>query len=471
MKLLGHYIGRSVVLFAALDAVLFLALLHVLGMLSTCKRCYIHPLIHLKLYEGVLLTSVFLIITSSVGLYNTDALQSLRTFVKRLLLAWQFVFLPAVLTLAVSRAAVGMAFGWYVGIISLAITLFMTVLLMVRLVLVAGLGLCFLKRRLIVVGDGAMAQAVVDFVRGPGRSEFDCLDVISDWREPRGPTRVGNLKLKAPLPERAPLVAVAEALRANEIVVAVDETHGLPVAELLECRLKGIAVVDTLTFWEREARLIEPAQAESGWLTFSDGFALDPSHRLVKRIVDVIISVVFLAAIAPVWLVTALAIKLEDRGPVFYLQERVGLNGRIFKLWKFRSMRADAERDGIPLWASKTDDRVTRVGRFIRKVRIDEIPQVINVLAGHMSFIGPRPERLFFVEQLKQQVPHYDLRHRVRPGITGWAQVNYPYGASIEDAKRKLSYDLYYLKKNDLLLDMAILVQTVRVILFAHGSR
>jgi lipopolysaccharide/colanic/teichoic acid biosynthesis glycosyltransferase len=169
--------------------------------------------------------------------------------------------------------------------------------------------------------------------------------------------------------------------------------------------------------------------------------------------------------------VDAQAIKQGSRGPIFYRQERVGLNGAIFKVWKFRSMRTDAEGDGVPRWANSTDDRVTRIGRFIRKVRIDEIPQIINVLSGDMSFVGPRPERPFFVEQLRKEIPHYDLRHKVKPGITGWAQINYPYGASIEDAKQKLSYDLYYLKNNDAVLDFAILAQTVRVILFAHGGR
>jgi lipopolysaccharide/colanic/teichoic acid biosynthesis glycosyltransferase len=167
----------------------------------------------------------------------------------------------------------------------------------------------------------------------------------------------------------------------------------------------------------------------------------------------------------------ALAIGLDSPGPVFYGQERVGLNGAVFKAWKFRSMRVDAESDGAPRWASSRDDRVTRVGRFIRKVRIDEIPQVLNVLAGEMSFIGPRPERPFFVKQLREQIPYYDLRHRVPPGITGWAQVNYPYGATVEDARRKLAYDLYYLKRSDLILDLVILLQTVRVVLFAHGGR
>ena len=173
----------------------------------------------------------------------------------------------------------------------------------------------------------------------------------------------------------------------------------------------------------------------------------------------------------PTLLFVILAIKLESPGPIFYRQERVGLDGKVFKVWKLRSMRVDAEGDGVPQWAKTADNRVTRVGRIIRKTRLDEVPQIINVLTGDMSFIGPRPERPFFVDQLREQIPFYDLRHRVRPGITGWAQINYPYGASVEDSRMKFSYDLYYLKKNDVFMDFAILMQTVRVILFADGAR
>ncbi len=250
-----------------------------------------------------------------------------------------------------------------------------------------------------------------------------------------------------------------------------DRRRRLPLAELLECKLKGISIVDALTFWEREGGRIEATQVEESWLTFGGGFALDQGHRRLKRAVDVLISLTFLAAVAPLCALVALAIVLESPGPLFYRQERVGLNGRLFRVWKFRSMRVDAESDGVPRWADAGDDRVTHVGQFIRKARIDEIPQVFNVLTGEMSFIGPRPERPYFVDQLRRQIPYYDMRHRVRPGITGWAQVNYPYGASIEDAKNKLAYDLYYLKRNDLLLDLAILFQTVRVVLFPRGAR
>ena len=245
----------------------------------------------------------------------------------------------------------------------------------------------------------------------------------------------------------------------------------MPASDLLECKLSGINVIEGMTFWERETGRIDVSNAGAGWLAFSDGFTQDTPRRTLKRAGDFLVSLSFLIAILPTLLLVALLIKLESPGPIFYRQERVGLNGKVFKVWKLRSMRVDAERDGVPQWAKKVDDRVTRVGKFIRKTRLDEVPQILNVLSGDMSFIGPRPERPFFVDQLREQIPFYDLRHRVRPGITGWAQINYPYGASVEDSRMKFSYDLYYLKKNDIFMDFAILMQTVRVILFADGAR
>ena len=192
---------------------------------------------------------------------------------------------------------------------------------------------------------------------------------------------------------------------------------------------------------------------------------------MLKRAFDIVASLVLLAFSMPALALAALAVRLESRGPVFYRQERVGLNGRPFMLLKFRSMRTDAERDGVPRWAAVNDSRVTRVGAFIRKTRIDELPQIFNVLKGEMSFIGPRPERPFFVEELRQAIPYYFERHRVKPGISGWAQLNYPYGASIEDAKEKFQYDLYYIKNYSLFLDFIVLVQTARVILWPQGVR
>ena len=204
---------------------------------------------------------------------------------------------------------------------------------------------------------------------------------------------------------------------------------------------------------------------------FGEGCRQGLLRETVKRLFDVLASSLLLLCTLPVIVVTAVLIKLQDRGPIFYRQERVGQGGRVFEILKFRSMRNDAERDGKPKWAKSNDDRITPIGRFIRRTRIDELPQVINVLRGEMSFVGPRPERPFFVRQLVQDIPFYAARHSVKPGITGWAQVRYPYGASLDDASQKLQYDLYYVKNHTLFLDLLILVETVEVVLWGKGAR
>ena len=391
---------------------------------------------------------------------------------KRFLLVWQLLFIPMVAGYALTKLSAGLPLGWQAATLPAGITAFVLLLFVLHAALIWWLGLSFMKKRVLVLGAGAGAQAVTDFLNGPGRSHFRHVQTINSWRGAENVApRMGNVVLAISPTEPAALSRLAEMLRADEIIVTSEDRRDFPVNELLECKLRGVKVVDALTFWEREAGLIDASKIGPEWLAFSSGFAFDQRHRILKRAIDLIISAAFTILVLPMCLLVAAAIRLESRGPVFYRQERVGLNGRVFQLWKFRSMRTDAELDGVPRWATSLDDRITRVGHFIRKVRIDEIPQVINVLAGDMSFIGPRPERPFFVEQLRELLPNYDLRHRIRPGITGWAQVNYPYGASIEDAARKLSYDLFYLKKNDVLLDMAILMQTVRVILFAQGAR
>ena len=472
VKLFGHYVARPAAVLAALDGGLFLIVLHTFGLLKQCRGCYIGSVLHLEVYEEILLTSAFLLITTSVGLYNRDALLDFRTFLKRFVLSWQLIFIPAVAFMAVSKAATGAPFGWYVGILSLVITLFMLVLLAIRLVLGWWSPTVLAKKRVMVLGDDRIARDVVEFVNGSGRSHLvHALTLPSPGSKRAKVAPLGNLAVHIERSQPQHLPTIAEAARIDMIVVAVEDKRGLPVSELLDCKLRGIDVVDSLTFWEREAGEIDFAHTGAGWLAFTQGFLLDARSRLIKRVVDFVVSLAFVILVLPLCLFVALAIKLESPGPIFYRQERVGLNGKVFRVWKFRSMRTDAERDGVPQWANKKDNRVTGVGQVIRMLRIDEIPQIMNVLSGDMSFVGPRPERPFFVEQLRKEIPHYDLRHAVKPGITGWAQVNYPYGASVDDAKRKLAYDLYYLKNHDLILDLAILMQTVRVILFPGGAR
>ncbi len=240
---------------------------------------------------------------------------------------------------------------------------------------------------------------------------------------------------------------------------------------LLDLKLRGIRVFDEMSFWEQHLGRINLDCLDERWLTYADGFASSTWSVVAKRVMDILVSLAVMVLTLPLMLITALLIKLDSKGPVFYRQERVGLHGRPFTLFKFRSMKVDAEAGGRPRWASQKDPRVTRLGGFIRSTRIDELPQLINVLRGEMSFVGPRPERPHFVEQLAEVIPFYHERSYVKPGITGWAQVNFPYGASVEDARQKLSYDLYYVKNRSIFLDIMILFSTVRVILFREGAR
>jgi len=270
------------------------------------------------------------------------------------------------------------------------------------------------------------------------------------------------------------LYALAQRMQVDEIVVGPDDRRqGLPMADLLECKQSGIAVVELADFFERESGQIRMNLANPSWLVFSDGFNASPLRKLIKRSFDLAAAMIVVALTWPLMLVVALAIRIESGpgAPVLYRQERVGEHGRTFFLVKFRSMRTDAERDGVARFASTDDDRITRVGRFIRKARLDELPQLWNVLHGDMSFIGPRPERPQFVDNFNANIRYYPLRHCVKPGLTGWAQLRYAYGASQEDAEEKLKFDLFYVKNHNLMFDLMILLQTVEVVLFGRGAR
>jgi sugar transferase (PEP-CTERM system associated) len=274
------------------------------------------------------------------------------------------------------------------------------------------------------------------------------------------------------LPRTLPLSEVVSGLGIQEVIVAVREQRGgvLPMRELIECRVSGVPITDLAGIYERVRGEVPIESLKASWLIYGQGFSQGGVRTFIKRSFDLLVSAVMLVVTLPLMLATAVAIRLESPGPVIFRQDRVGRGGRAFTCLKFRSMRADAEADGQPRWAAVDDDRVTRIGRFIRKTRIDELPQLINVLRGDMSFVGPRPERPVFVNELKKAIPYYDLRHSVKPGITGWAQVRYSYGASVEDARKKLQFDLYYVKNHSLFLDLLILVETVRVVLFREGA-
>ena len=345
------------------------------------------------------------------------------------------------------------------------------------------------QRRVLIVGTGAEAYAVAGDLKALKRASNNVIGFYptSDAAQ-QGDThlsirplsiresQMGSLDGPVPSPKvfsrEASIEELVERHRIDEIIVAEREQRGggVPMDQLLACRIRGIPVLDLAAFYERAKSEVPIDSLKASWLVYGHGFAQGRAREIAKRASDILCSGFLLLLASPVMLLTILAIKLDSPGPIIYRQERVGLGGRIFMCLKFRSMRTDAEKDGVARWAAKNDARITRIGAFIRKTRIDELPQLLSVLKGEMSLVGPRPERPSFVAQLKEQIPFYDVRHSVKPGVTGWAQVRYSYGASLEDARRKHQFDLYYVKNNSLFLDLLVLIETVSVVLFREGQ-
>lgn len=328
------------------------------------------------------------------------------------------------------------------------------------------------KRRLLVLGIGTRSAGVGSLLeQDPGVAQkFHLIGYYSFGARPSHPSVRPDLILK----DRASLLAVVTRYDVDEVIVGVRERRnsGLDMRELLECKLEGVQVTDLSSFFERETGHVQLDSLNPSWMVYSDGFQRTSVRSAFKRVFDVLASLLLLVAVLPVMAMTALLIVLETGRPVFYRQERVGECGQVFSILKFRSMLRDAERGGTPQWARVDDSRVTRVGRVMRRLRIDELPQLFNILRGEMSFVGPRPERLYYVKQLAEHIPYFLNRHAVKPGLTGWAQIRYRPGTSIEDARQKLQYDLYYVKNHSLFLDLVILLQTARVVLFGsnHGT-
>lgn len=323
--------------------------------------------------------------------------------------------------------------------------------------------------RVLIVGTGRDALNVAADLRHPGRSRRTVVGFYGS----SGPDEASVPADERVFDRSQSISQLVRQLRVDEVIVAVKEQRGggVPMNDLLDCRLQGTPVLDLAGFYERTKGQVPTESLKASWLIYGHGFVQGPARTVVKRIFDVVCSSLLLILAAPVMILTAIAIRLDSPGPVIYRQERVGLRGRVFMCLKFRSMRTDAEKDGVARWATHNDSRVTRVGAFIRKCRIDELPQLISVLRGEMSLVGPRPERPSFVAQLKEQIPFYDIRHSVKPGVTGWAQVRCAYGSSVEDARKKHQFDLYYVKNHSLLLDLMVLVETVSVVLFREGAR
>ncbi len=456
IRLFNHYLSiRLIVLTLVEAAVVFQSV--VLGyQIRTMDWAGRLPMV-----EAGVFTLIMVIMMSALGLYQSHS-EPFRTTVQRIFVAYGLSLIVMTLVFWLFPAT-------YIGRGAFAvISIFATGgVLLVRFFFVNLTDIGLPKRRVLVMGNGPEAEQIIRFLhegeRGRAVQYAGLYPVMSDRVASEAERKINHEQLRRTVRD----------LRVSEIVVAVKERRGgvLPLRQLLDCKLRGIRMMDLTSFYERELGQLRIDNLRASWLIYSDGFDRGMLRSVIKRVFDVIVSLIILILSSPLWMAGMLAVFLETGRPIFYKQVRTGQGNRPFTIYKMRSMRLDAEKDGKPVWAGSNDNRVTKVGAFIRKTRIDELPQLFNVLKGDMSFVGPRPERPFFVEQLLEDIPYYDVRHSVKPGMTGWAQVRYPYGASVEDALAKLQYDLYYVKNHSLFLDLLIMVETLQVVVLGKGAR
>jgi sugar transferase (PEP-CTERM system associated) len=464
VRLLGHHIPLSMAMLAFLEIVaVFCGLIAARFLLFYWNPNAIDYDLGSIWARGLLFSSATFASTMAFGLYSER--QRARTV--------------GILVRVIASVGVGIAIaavGFYLiphlwigrSVLLIAGVLVIVLMLILRLGFSRLADHATFKRRVLVYGTGQRAKPIAGLRRSSDQRGF----VLVGFVQPPGEELA--LSLERLVPGEGMLLEKCERHEVDEIVVAMDERRqGFPIRELLDCRLAGIDVTDLSTFLERETGRVRLDVLNPSWLIFGEGFKRGSIRLQSKRALDLLAASILFILTCPLMVATVLAIKLEDgwRSPVFYQQERVGFGGRIFKLLKFRSMRVDAEAAGQPQWAQKKDARVTRVGAVIRKLRIDELPQILNVLKAEMGLVGPRPERPQFVSQLAEKIPYYIERLSVKPGITGWAQLCYPYGSSEQDALEKLQYDLYYIKNSNLLFDIFILVQTAEVVLLGKGAR
>ena len=446
----------------------FLESLFIIGMviLGTYLR-FINDTSIFLTYEGLFAKALLIVMTVQLSLYYFD-LYDFKTFrsnlelivrlfqslgVSSIVLAILYYLIPM---LIIGRGIFLISLGFMAGMIISWRILYNHILKTRQL-----------DQKIIIVGSGPLAKNIAKEIVERADTGFKIFGFIAE-----DPERIGE-KLVNPsiIGDQTQILDIAIREKVNRIIVALGERRGrFPEAQLLECKTKGIGIEEGIAFYERLTGKLQVENLRPSFLIFSEGFKKPKLTMWLKRLIGFSFSSVGLILLSPLILIISILIKIDSRGPVFYQQERTGQNGKVFKLLKFRSMVENAETNG-PVWAEREDKRVTRVGRWIRKWRLDEIPQMFNVLKGDMSFVGPRPERPFFVEQLRKEIQFYDQRFSVKPGITGWAQIKYRYGASKDDALEKLKYDLYYIKNLSSLLDMIIIFETVKVVLFGKGAR
>jgi len=459
VRLFNHWFASNTLLQIVFDALLLF--LSVVLAVAVLDRGQLLPL-EIVAPDALLFALTMVALNTVVGLYQRNPGRTMAQTTARIALslllavpvAWAiFTFLPrAEVWNDTLRIAVPLAFVSFVAIRGIAAH--------------SGMAPMF-TRRTLVLGTGAEAVGVEQSIGQLGRA----VQFLGFFPAKKAET-VHQVAAHRILAGGMDLVDAARRYRVDEIIVAVRERRGgvLPLRELLDCKLMGVRVMDLSSYYERAVGQLRLDSLHASWLIFGDGFRQGILRGVVKRLFDIQASLALLVLAAPVMLATAVVIAVESGFPILYRQERVGQGGRLFNVIKFRSMRRDAELDGKPRWAVSNDDRVTKTGRVIRKLRIDELPQLINVLRGDMSLVGPRPERPYFVDQLAREVPYYAVRHSVKPGITGWAQVRYHYSASLDDSVQKLQYDLYYVKNHTLFLDVVILFETVSVVVTGAGA-
>jgi sugar transferase (PEP-CTERM system associated) len=461
IRLFKHYVPNAVLLLGLLDVVLLLVAAELGWTIRAAQIGMVVAPVATRIPQLASFALCLELAMVAVGVYGADALQSLKYAAVRLLVAISLgtLFLSAVFFLVPALTFWRSNLLYAMGLAAVA-------LIALRILLGKTLGSQIFKRRIVVLGAGARAARLKALAGTPGAAF-----VVVGYVSMSEPSRV--------IPEAISRDAIYNLadhvvlLNASEVVLALEERrNALPLKDLLRIKTAGVHVNEISTFLERETGRVDLDSVNPSWLIFSDGFSSSRMFSSIfKRLFDIVASLLLLTVTLPLIVATAILVKLESRGPAFYRQRRVGLYNTGFDIVKLRSMRQDAEVAGKAVWAEKDDPRITRVGRIIRKLRIDELPQTWSVLKGEMSFVGPRPERPQFVDELEQQLPYYAERHMVKPGITGWAQINYPYGASIDDARHKLEYDLYYAKNYSPFLDLLILLQTIRVVLWPEGAR
>ena len=463
VKLFNHYFHRRTLLQMALDmtlvTVVFMAVL--LTMADTASDD--GALIARGLARGLLMGVGFLAVNAALGFYDrSNAFSTTQMWARALV---SFVVTGLIVVGVLLLLPLSAFYGRTEAV--LGVMMAAMVLLLYQVLVGQYLTTRLTRRKVLIYGTGTRALAVGKQVKRAASN----VELVGYFASPN--EREHLVSTFGALGEQQTLTDMVREAGVDEIVVALSERRGgsMPMRELLDCKLSGVRVTDIATYFEQSAGQIRLDAVSAGWLIFGEGFNQGFLRTTVKRLFDIVCALILLLLAAPLMLVTALAIRLESPGGVFYRQERVGLNNQTFDVVKFRSMRSDAEKDGVPRWATAGDTRVTRVGKVIRKLRIDELPQLLSVLRGDMSLVGPRPERPYFVETLTQEIPFYAVRHSVKPGVTGWAQVSYQYGSSQEDTVNKLQYDLYYVKNHSLFLDLVILFETVGVVLTGKGAQ